>query len=120
MYIPLGGAPRKLLNIWVVFTFVALWHDLEWYYLLLSMLDLTNFLLLLIMNTFIVDGIWQQEASFMGMVDLFILCTRTGVEVSSWCFPGYIFGSTYKLSLLPLINVADLSFPFLTLWKHPL
>ncbi|XP_078156795.1 MBOAT (membrane bound O-acyl transferase) family protein [Carex rostrata] len=30
MYIPLGGAKRKLLNIWVIFTFVAIWHDLEW------------------------------------------------------------------------------------------
>ncbi|XP_027108088.1 membrane-bound O-acyltransferase gup1-like [Coffea arabica] len=30
MYIPLGGAQRKLLNVWVVFTFVAIWHDLEW------------------------------------------------------------------------------------------
>ncbi|OWM90799.1 putative membrane-bound O-acyltransferase C24H6.01c isoform X1 [Punica granatum] len=30
MYIPLGGSQRKLLNVWVVFTFVALWHDLEW------------------------------------------------------------------------------------------
>lgn len=30
MYIPLGGSQRKLLNVWVVFTFVAIWHDLEW------------------------------------------------------------------------------------------
>ncbi|KDP23321.1 hypothetical protein JCGZ_23154 [Jatropha curcas] len=30
MYIPLGGTRRKLLNIWVIFTFVAVWHDLEW------------------------------------------------------------------------------------------
>ncbi|KAG8649557.1 membrane-bound O-acyltransferase gup1 isoform X2 [Manihot esculenta] len=30
MYIPLGGTNRKLLNIWVIFTFVAVWHDLEW------------------------------------------------------------------------------------------
>ncbi|GAV78016.1 MBOAT domain-containing protein/gag_pre-integrs domain-containing protein [Cephalotus follicularis] len=30
MYIPLGGSLRKLLNIWVIFTFVAIWHDLEW------------------------------------------------------------------------------------------
>ncbi|KAI3990208.1 hypothetical protein MKX01_029186 [Papaver californicum] len=30
MYIPLGGSKRKLLNVWVVFTFVAVWHDLEW------------------------------------------------------------------------------------------
>ncbi|XP_050223423.1 membrane-bound O-acyltransferase gup1 isoform X2 [Mercurialis annua] len=30
MYIPLGGTQRKLLNVWVIFTFVAIWHDLEW------------------------------------------------------------------------------------------
>ncbi|KAK1301266.1 hypothetical protein QJS10_CPB12g00973 [Acorus calamus] len=30
LYIPLGGSKRKLLNVWVVFTFVAIWHDLEW------------------------------------------------------------------------------------------
>ncbi|KAJ8557278.1 hypothetical protein K7X08_002903 [Anisodus acutangulus] len=30
MYIPLGGTQMKLLNVWVIFTFVAVWHDLEW------------------------------------------------------------------------------------------
>ncbi|GJP43643.1 hypothetical protein CLOM_g3083 [Closterium sp. NIES-68] len=30
LYVPLGGGKRKLVNVWVVFTFVALWHDLEW------------------------------------------------------------------------------------------
>uniref|UniRef100_A0A166DVZ5 Membrane-bound O-acyltransferase C24H6.01c n=1 Tax=Daucus carota subsp. sativus TaxID=79200 RepID=A0A166DVZ5_DAUCS len=30
MYIPLGGSQRKLVNVWVIFTFVAIWHDLEW------------------------------------------------------------------------------------------
>ncbi|CAN1796342.1 Membrane-bound O-acyltransferase gup1 [Linum perenne] len=30
IYIPLGGSGRKLLNVWVIFTFVAIWHDLEW------------------------------------------------------------------------------------------
>uniref|UniRef100_A0A2N9ETK6 Membrane-bound O-acyltransferase C24H6.01c n=1 Tax=Fagus sylvatica TaxID=28930 RepID=A0A2N9ETK6_FAGSY len=30
MYIPLGGSRKKLLNVWVIFTFVAIWHDLEW------------------------------------------------------------------------------------------
>lgn len=30
MYIPLGGSRRKFMNVWVVFTFVAVWHDLEW------------------------------------------------------------------------------------------
>ncbi|GAB4829635.1 hypothetical protein Ancab_019298 [Ancistrocladus abbreviatus] len=30
MYIPLGGSRTKLFNVWVIFTFVAVWHDLEW------------------------------------------------------------------------------------------
>eukprot|EP01018_Ginkgo_biloba_P037071 Gb_24225 [translate_table: standard] len=30
LYIPLGGSQQKLLNVWVIFTFVAIWHDLEW------------------------------------------------------------------------------------------
>lgn len=30
MYIPLGGSRKKLFNVWIIFTFVALWHDLEW------------------------------------------------------------------------------------------
>ena len=29
MYLPLGGSRWKLLNMWPIFTFVALWHDLE-------------------------------------------------------------------------------------------
>ncbi|EFJ52688.1 hypothetical protein VOLCADRAFT_85921 [Volvox carteri f. nagariensis] len=30
MYIPLGGSRWRVINVWVIFTFVALWHDLEW------------------------------------------------------------------------------------------
>ena len=30
IYVPLGGSRWRMLNVWVVFTFVALWHDLEW------------------------------------------------------------------------------------------
>ncbi|KAL3843599.1 hypothetical protein ACJIZ3_001002 [Penstemon smallii] len=30
VYIPLGGSQKKMLNVWVIFTFVAVWHDLEW------------------------------------------------------------------------------------------
>jgi protein-cysteine N-palmitoyltransferase HHAT len=33
MYIPMGGAKSRLLNVWPIFTFVALWHDLEWHLL---------------------------------------------------------------------------------------
>lgn len=30
LYIPLGGSHKKMLNVWIIFTFVAIWHDLEW------------------------------------------------------------------------------------------
>lgn len=33
MYIPLGGQRWRLLNVWPIFTFVALWHDFEWHLL---------------------------------------------------------------------------------------
>lgn len=29
IYIPLGGSKKKIFNVWVVFSFVALWHDLK-------------------------------------------------------------------------------------------
>lgn len=29
IYVPLGGNKLKVLNMWVVFTFVALWHDFK-------------------------------------------------------------------------------------------
>lgn len=29
MYIPLGGARFKAANIWAIFTFVAVWHDVD-------------------------------------------------------------------------------------------
>jgi D-alanyl-lipoteichoic acid acyltransferase DltB (MBOAT superfamily) len=29
IYLPLGGKNCKILNIWIVFSFVALWHDLK-------------------------------------------------------------------------------------------
>lgn len=33
MYIPMGGSKKRLLNVWPIFTFVALWHDFEWHLL---------------------------------------------------------------------------------------
>ena len=30
MYLPLGGSQRKVFNVWPIFVFVAVWHDLEW------------------------------------------------------------------------------------------
>ena len=28
MYIPLGGSSTRILNVWLIFTFVALWYAL--------------------------------------------------------------------------------------------
>ncbi|KAL3515833.1 hypothetical protein ACH5RR_022735 [Cinchona calisaya] len=60
MYIPLGGAQRKLLNVWVVFTFVAIWHDLEWKLLSWSWLTCIFFIPEILIksaaNTFKVQG----------------------------------------------------------------
>lgn len=33
MYIPMGGSKNRLLVVWPIFTFVAIWHDLEWHLL---------------------------------------------------------------------------------------
>lgn len=30
LYIPLGGTKWRAINMWIIFTFVALWHDFEW------------------------------------------------------------------------------------------
>ncbi|MEW5304355.1 MAG: hypothetical protein WDW36_006971 [Sanguina aurantia] len=30
LYIPLGGSSWRLLNAWVIFSFVAMWHELDW------------------------------------------------------------------------------------------
>lgn len=34
IFIPLGGSRYKQYNMWVVFTFVAVWHDINWNLLL--------------------------------------------------------------------------------------
>lgn len=30
MYVPLGGRSTRVWNVWPVFLFVAIWHDIEW------------------------------------------------------------------------------------------
>ena len=42
-YVPLGGTPYRLLNIWPIFLFVAVWHDLEWRLLGWALLTCTAF-----------------------------------------------------------------------------
>ncbi len=44
LFIPLGGSKNKIWNIWIVFSFVALWHDLELNLLLWSWLICFSFM----------------------------------------------------------------------------
>jgi hypothetical protein len=30
MYIPMGGNKTKFYNVWPIFIFVAIWHDMKW------------------------------------------------------------------------------------------
>ena len=81
IYIPLGGTKKKVLNMWVVFSFVALWHDLK--------------LNLLIWGWFI----------------CFFLVPEIGVKIyfNQKKFD-YLHGQFYHLSLLPNHKVLHKSF----------
>ncbi|GFP94769.1 putative membrane-bound o-acyltransferase c24h6.01c [Phtheirospermum japonicum] len=64
VYIPLGGSQKKLLNVWVVFTFVAVWHDLEWKLLSWAWLTCIFFIPEMLVksaaNAFPVDGSFKE------------------------------------------------------------
>ncbi|KAL9235783.1 hypothetical protein vseg_010519 [Gypsophila vaccaria] len=62
MYIPLGGARTKLLNVWVIFTFVAVWHDLEWKLLSWAWLTCIFFIPEMLIKSF--TGAIQVENAF--------------------------------------------------------
>ncbi|KAK4745055.1 hypothetical protein SAY87_011367 [Trapa incisa] len=79
LYIPLGGARRKLLNIWAVFTFVALWHDLEWKLLSWAWLTCLFFIPELLMksaaNAFKVESafgelLFREASAFAGSITI--------------------------------------------------
>ncbi|XP_057962521.1 membrane-bound O-acyltransferase gup1 isoform X7 [Malania oleifera] len=62
MYIPLGGSQRKLLNVWVIFSFVAIWHDLEWKLLSWAWLTCIFFIPEMILKS--VMNAFQAESAF--------------------------------------------------------
>ncbi|KAL6516414.1 hypothetical protein OROGR_019719 [Orobanche gracilis] len=68
VYIPFGGSQKKMLNVWVIFTFVAVWHDLE-----------------CLFHQF-------QEAYVLGLVDMYIFYTRTACKISGKCLTGRLDG----------------------------
>jgi D-alanyl-lipoteichoic acid acyltransferase DltB (MBOAT superfamily) len=56
IFIPLGGSKYKIYNIWVVFTFVALWHDLQ-----LNLLIWGWFICLFLIPEMLVKNYFNQE-----------------------------------------------------------
>ncbi|KAK4402072.1 putative membrane-bound O-acyltransferase C24H6.01c [Sesamum angolense] len=64
VYIPLGGSQKKVLNVWVIFTFVAVWHDLEWKLLswawLTCIFFIPEILLKSVANTSQVQGAFRE------------------------------------------------------------
>ena len=45
MYKPMGGRRLRLMNVWVVFIFVAVWHDIEMKLLVWGLLNSVFFVL---------------------------------------------------------------------------
>jgi D-alanyl-lipoteichoic acid acyltransferase DltB (MBOAT superfamily) len=56
IFIPLGGSKFKVINIWVVFSFVALWHDLQ-----LNLLIWGWFICLFLMPEILVKNYFNKE-----------------------------------------------------------
>ncbi|CAL8998268.1 unnamed protein product [Prunus brigantina] len=77
LYIPLGGTRRKLLNVWVVFTFVAIWHDLEWKLLSWAWLTCLFFIPETILKSAV--NAFQVESTQWG-----VCCLRT--KCSCWYY----------------------------------
>ena len=57
MYIPLGGRKMAWLNVWPIFLFVAVWHDIEPKLLLWGALN----------SIFYVIEVWNVAVVFFGI-----------------------------------------------------
>lgn len=75
LYIPLGGGRYKVFNIWVVFGFVALWHDLS-----INLLVWGWGMCLIIMPEVILQTYFSREkfANFRGTLGFTWLCAFAG------------------------------------------
>lgn len=67
IYIPLGGnrvsRPREILNLFVVWGFTALWHGIEWNFVLWGM----GIFILVVLERFVI-GKWLNKHAFWGHV----------------------------------------------------
>lgn len=50
IYVPMGGSKNKSLSIWIIFAFIALWHDLLWRWMAWAMMNCLLFVGEIIVN----------------------------------------------------------------------
>ena len=100
LYIPLGGGRCKIFNIWVVFGFVALWHDLS-----LDLLAWGWGMCLIIMPEVMLQGFFSKKRydSFRGTLYYSWLCAFAGgfdcVCMAAANLVGFAFG-IYGLEII--------------------
>lgn len=72
MYVPLGGRSTRMLNIWFIFLFVALWHDIEYKLIVWGLLNASFYVLevlgsMLINSEFVTSKLSQSFIKLLGI-----------------------------------------------------
>lgn len=82
-----------MLNVWVIFTFVAIWHDLEWYH---TLLNIVVFLLLCGVG-FILSVVYRKLVSWAWLTCLFMI-PEIIIKSTFTAFKVRSFKSFFRLS----------------------
>lgn len=82
-----------MLNVWVIFTFVAIWHDLEWYH---ALLNIVVFLLLCGVG-FILSVVYRKLVSWAWLTCLFMI-PEIIIKSTFTAFKVRSFKSFFRLS----------------------
>ncbi len=53
IYVPMGGAKRKFVSVWFIFSFIAMWHDLEMRWMAWAMINCLLFIGEIAITTFV-------------------------------------------------------------------
>jgi len=77
MYIPLGGRDTRMVNIWLIFLFVSIWHDIEAKLVIWGLLNASFYILeilggMLIKSDTILNNL---STSFIKLLGLFSAAT---------------------------------------------
>lgn len=109
MYIPLGGNKvsllRKLANVFIVFLFVAIWHDLEWHLMLWGLFFAAVFI-----PEMLVISFYKKHLSEMAFfkryptIELLLCASGGGVMILAITI-GNIIGYTIGLDAFTLLSL---------------